>query len=233
MSNLRIHIIMHVPFEGPGCIAEWITAKGHTPSYSKLYEDACFPAIDEIDWLIIMGGPMGAYDENIYSWMSAEKQFIRSAIGAGKTVLGICLGSQLIAEVLGAKVYPNKQKEIGWFTVSVDEENASHHLLQTIAKEFPVFHWHGDTFDLPAHSKRLFQSAITPNQAYVHNEKVVGIQFHFEVTETTLKSMVEHGAEELTGTETVWKAEDILRETGTIKQNNETMFSILDTLASH
>lgn len=232
MTNLRIHIIMHVAFEGPGCIAEWISAKGHSVTYSKLFDNDKLPDISEFDWLIIMGGPMGVYDETIYHWLSDEKQFIRSAIDAGKTVLGICLGSQLIAEVLGAKVYPNNQKEIGWFPIYCDKQNTDNPLLGNLEEEFTVFHWHGDTFDLPRGSKRLFYSDITPNQAFVYNKKVIGLQFHFEVTETTLREMIENGAAELTGKASVWNATDILRDTSNIKKNNVRMFHILDNIAA-
>jgi len=179
----NIAVIMHVPFEGLGCIEQWITKNNHSVTYIRLYEKHELPDMNAIDWLIVMGGPMGVYDEAIYPWLSEEKTFIKQAIEAGKTVLGICLGSQLIAEVLGAKVYPNKQKEIGWFDVALSERAKTDSLFAGFEDKFPVFHWHGDTFDLPEGSKHLISSEVCKNQAFLYNDKVLGLQFHFEVTE--------------------------------------------------
>jgi len=113
-------------------------------AYTRFYEAHQLPGIDDIDWLIVMGGPMGVYDESFYPWLVEEKAFIKQAIEHNKTVLGICLGSQLIAEVLGAKVYPNKQKEIGWFDITLSETAARHPLFENFENQFPVFHWHGN-----------------------------------------------------------------------------------------
>lgn len=222
---------MHVPFEGLGCIEEWVNNSHHQLTYTKLYESASFPESTEFDWLIIMGGPMGVYDEAIYDWLAAEKEFVRNAINQNKVVLGICLGSQLIAEVLGAKVYPNTQKEIGWFDLKLTEEGKSDGLVTDFDASFPVFHWHGDTFDLPTGSKRLFYSDITPNQAFIYNEKVLGLQFHFEVTAESMASMVQHGADELVPGPTIQSANEILAETSYIASNNAKMHCILDALA--
>jgi GMP synthase-like glutamine amidotransferase len=231
MAKLSIHTLMHVPFEGLGCIEQWINSNNHSVSYTKLYEDNQFPEITEIDWLIVMGGPMGVYDENIYPWLTGEKIFIKEAIAAGKTVIGICLGSQLIAEVLGARVYPNTQKEIGWFNLKTSPENMKNPLLRGFENQFPAFHWHGDTFDLPEGSKRLFYSDITPNQAFLYKEKVLGLQFHYEVTRESMTEMVKHGAAELVKSETIQSAKEILAQTNYIQANNLKMFSLLDYLA--
>jgi len=227
----NIAVFMHVPFEGLGCIEQWITKNNHTVSYTKFYEDYKLPDIHTIDWLIVMGGPMGVYDEAVYPWLAEEKSYIKQAIEAGKTVLGICLGSQLIAEVLGAKVYPNKQKEIGWFDVSLSETAKTDSLFAGFEDKFPVFHWHGDTFDLPEGSTHLTSSNVCRNQAFLYNEKVLGLQFHFEVTEETLQGMVEHGTSELVESETIQSADRILSTTDYIATNNLRMHQILDNLA--
>jgi GMP synthase-like glutamine amidotransferase len=231
MKKLAIHVFMHVPFEGLGCIEQWISKNNHTVSYTQFYEDYKLPGIDDIDWLIVMGGPMGVYDEAIYSWLAEEKAFIKQAIDKGKTILGICLGSQLIAEVLGAKVYPNKQKEIGWFDVSLSETAKTHPLLAGFEESFPVFHWHGDTFDLLVGSSHLISSDVCKNQAFLYNEKVLGLQFHFEVTPETLRGMVENGTGELIESETIQSADKILSTAGFIASNNRKMHQILDNLA--
>lgn len=229
-KKLKIHTLQHVPFEGLGCIDQWITTKGHIVDYTKLYDKPQFPSLNKFDWLIVMGGPMGVYDESIYPWLKEEKEFIRRAIESGKIVVGICLGSQLIAEVLGAKVYPNKQKEIGWFDIQKTEFAKSHPLLEQIEEQFTVFHWHGDTFDLPADSERLFSSAVCLNQAFLYKKKVLGLQFHFEVTSQTLKEMIENGMSELVEDKTIQSATKIMEQTKYIESNNKKMFQILDYL---
>ena len=230
MKKLNIHTFMHVPFEGLGCIEQWITQNDHSVSYTKFYENYNLPALEELDWLIVMGGPMGVYDEAIYPWLADEKNFIKQAIGKGKTVIGICLGSQLIAEVLGAKVYPNKQKEIGWFNLSLTNEGKNEQLLNEFENEFPVFHWHGDTYSLPEASKRLFSSKVCENQAFLYNDKVLGLQFHFEVTKESMNDMVKHGASELIENETIQSVEKILAQLKYIEANNQKMYSILNNL---
>src|SRR2546428_2396131 len=118
---MNIHYFQHVPFEGLGCIEDWANRKSHVLSSTRFFEKHTLSDLKTIDWLIVMGGPMGVYDESEYLWLKEEKEFIKKAIDANKVVIGICLGSQLIAEVLGAKVYKNKFTEIGWFPVEVFE----------------------------------------------------------------------------------------------------------------
>lgn len=219
---------MHVHFEGLGCIENWISMHNYTLSYTRFYEKYTLPKITDIDWLIVMGGPMGVYDDNLYAWLAEEKKFISEAIHSGKTIIGICLGSQLIAEVLGAKVYQNKQKEIGWFDIEQTDNNQS--IITGIENRFPVFHWHGDTFDLPDGSINLFRSAVTKNQAFLYKGNVLGLQFHFEVTIESMNKMVGNGKEELIKCKTVQSAEEIIHQTAYIESNNQKMFIILDYL---
>lgn len=230
MKKRSIHTLMHVPYEGLGCIENWTKIKNYQVSYTKFYEDITFPDISDIDMLIIMGGPMSVYEELQFPWLIQEKTFIKSVIEAGKTVLGICLGSQLLAEVLGAKVYPNHVKEIGWFDIQKTYSGKSNSILSDVDEQFKVFHWHGDTYDIPPHCEHLFQTPNCRNQAFLYNNKVLGLQFHFEVTESTLTGMVENGKNELKKSETVQSAEEILSTTGYINNNNKMMYSILDRL---
>lgn len=230
MKSLHIHAFMHVPYEGLGCMEQWIRENNHFLSYTKFYNGDKLPNLSDIDWLIVMGGPMGVYDKTEYKWLSEEKAFIKKAIESGKTVLGICLGSQLIADVLGAKVYPNRQKEIGWFDLHITEEGKNQSLLHGFENSFSVFHWHGDTFDLPEGSVNLFRSAVTRHQGFLFNKKVLGLQFHFEVTTNTLKEMVENGINELIESETVQSASAILALTAHIEANNRKMFKIMEQL---
>jgi len=233
MRQLSVHTFMHVPFEGPGCMEQWIKRNNHVTGYTRFYEDYRLPDVEDIDWLIVMGGPMSVYDEAGYPWLAEEKAFIRKAIDAGKTVIGICLGSQLIAEVLGAKVYPNHLKEIGWFDVELSETASMLPLFTGFEKHFSVFHWHGDTYDIPAGSRQLVSSAITPNQAFLYGDNVLGLQFHLEVTTGSLQRMVDHGKEELVASYTIQSAETILEEKKYLADNNRKMFQLLDYFAGN
>jgi GMP synthase-like glutamine amidotransferase len=228
-NKLTIQVFQHVPFEGLGCIAEWIRENNHRVNYTRFYEkDYQLPETGEFDWLIIMGGPMGVYDEALYPWLTVEKEFIRNTIGKGKTVIGICLGSQLIAQVLGTGVYPNKQKEIGWFNVKLTKEAKTLPIFSDFDNEFTVFHWHGDTYDLPAGSIHLLSSKVCSHQAYLFNDKVLGLQFHLEVTVQSLREMLENGKHELVESENIQSANQILKHTENIETNNRKMFQILE-----
>jgi len=231
MKQLSVHTFMHVPFEGLGCMEQWIKDNNHSPGYTRFYENYLLPELETIDWLIVMGGPMSVCDEAIYPWLAEEKAFIRKAIELGKTVIGICLGSQLIAEALGAKVYPNNQKEIGWYEVTLSDTASKLPLFSGFEKHFQVFHWHGDTYDIPKGSRHLISSAACTNQAFLYNGNVLGLQFHLEVTGQSLQSMVDHGREELVENTTIQSAETILGETRYIDDNNRKMFLLLDYLA--
>jgi GMP synthase-like glutamine amidotransferase len=233
MKKLNIHTFIHVHFEGLGCIEQWIVKNNHSVSFTRFYEDFNLPNLEEIDWLIVMGGPMGVYDESLYPWLKAEKEFIRKAIEVGKTVIGICLGSQLIAEVLGSNVYPNKQKEIGWFDIKITKDGMNLPIMKGFEEEFPVFHWHGDTFNLPVGSKLLFSSKVCENQAFLYQYIVLGLQFHFEVTLESMYKMIENGKSELVENETIQSEKAILLKADLIKENNVRMFQILDFLETN
>lgn len=194
---MRIHFIQHVHFETPGYLLEWATAQQHTISFTKIYESVIFPAADAMDLLVVMGGPMGVYEEEQYPWLKEEKAFIKSVIAAGVKVLGICLGSQLIAEVSGSKVYPNTEKEIGWWPLQKVTNEKTLSLTESLPDEFITFHWHGDTFDLPPGAVHLFATKICPNQGFLLNEQVAGLQFHLEATPVLVQQMAAHGQHEL------------------------------------
>ncbi|WEK37432.1 MAG: amidotransferase [Candidatus Pseudobacter hemicellulosilyticus] len=193
---MQIHFIQHVPFESPGYLLQWAEEANHAISFTRTYEAAVFPDADTIALLIVMGGPMGVYDETQFPWLKAEKAFIRTVINAGKKVLGVCLGSQLVAEVLDARVYPNTQKEIGWWPLQVLPAAAG---TPTAGwpSEITVFHWHGDTFDLPAGADHLFRTDACPHQGYLVNNQVAGFQFHMEVGAPEVQHMILHCGQEL------------------------------------
>jgi GMP synthase-like glutamine amidotransferase len=228
MKSLRIHYLQHVAFEGLGCIENWVLEKGHKLSCTKFFEGDQLPNHLSYDWLIIMGGSMGVCDEEKYNWLVAEKDFIKNAIQQTKKILGICLGSQLIASALGANVYPNKEKEIGWFPITLSE-TASNPLQET-ATNFSVFHWHEDTFDLPKNTINLASSEGCKNQAFIYNEKIIGLQFHLEVTKELLNQMLSFGNDELIEGKYIQSVEMILDKTSLIEENNKRMYNLLNYL---
>ena len=155
---MNIHYLQHVPFEGLGSMEAALIAGGHQLSSTHLYKNQRLPSLKNIDWLIVMGGPMGIHDEAEYPWLLPEKKFIQQAIESGKTVLGVCLGAQLIAAALGAKIYKNSHKEIGWFKINRNPQAETTILATAIPPQAEVFHWHGDTFDLPDDSLTIAES---------------------------------------------------------------------------
>ena len=194
MNHLRFHILQHASFESPGYILEWINKNHHRVSFTKIYKDESLPEHSTYDVLVVMGGPMGVNDEAQYSWLRYEKTFIRESINMGKRVIGICLGSQLIANVLGAEVYPNSEKEIGYFPI---KKLTTEGLLEHFPDEVMVFHWHGDTFKLPSNSTLLASSEACQNQAFLFDHRVLGLQFHLEVTDDLIESFLENNRSEL------------------------------------
>lgn len=226
---MRIHYLQHVPFENLGSIEHWINEKNFSLSATKLYEDSGFPNLNDFDWLIVMGGPMGAYEEDKYPWLRDEKVFIKNAIDRNKIVLGICLGSQLIAGALGSKVFPNKEKEIGWFPVKLTQSGRNNKIFNSFPEDATVLHWHGDTFDLPGDAEHLAESPCTKNQAFVFN-KAIGLQFHLEVDEPNLKNMIKFGKDDLVSSQFVQTEKEILENTNHIKKNNEFMTKLLENI---
>lgn len=194
---MRIHYLQHVPFEGLGNVENLALLRGHQISCTRLFKYDPLPEMDEFDWLIIMGGPMNIYQENEFPWLANEKIFIKKAINTGKLVLGICLGAQLIADMLGAKVYQNRYPEIGWFDVKLTKDAHNSSIFNKFPKRFTAFHWHGDTFDLPPKCVWIAQSDACKHQAFEYDGRVVGLQFHLDTTIESIRSLIEYCSDEL------------------------------------
>jgi GMP synthase-like glutamine amidotransferase len=225
---MNIHYFQHVPFEGLGSIEQWIKARSIQVSATKFYENSYLPEVHEIDWLIVMGGPMSVNDELSYPWLLAEKNFIADAIANGKIVLGVCLGAQLIASALGANVFPNRDREIGWFPVECLAQGKNSNLKNILPERMDVFHWHGDTFDLPAHAVQLARSAGCDNQAFCIGERVLGLQFHLEATPLTVKALIETCKNDLVPGRYVQSVAEMLSVPSRFHRMNAIMDSLLD-----
>lgn len=191
---MKVQVLQHVPFEGLGSIQTWLADRGAVTQWTRFFETPSLPSVQAVDFLIVLGGPMSVNDESVFPWLASEKQFIQQVIAADKPVLGICLGAQLIANAMGARVYPNARKEIGWFDVEQVGTSGGHFLFpQTL----PVFHWHGETFDLPPGAIHLARSAACAHQAFQLGERVIGLQFHLETTPDSAMAMIAHCGDEL------------------------------------
>ncbi len=205
---MNVHVLQHVPFEGLGSIEAWLLQRGACITYTRFFESAHLPLLAGIDLVIILGGPMSVNDEEQLPWLKQEKQFIAEAIANNRAVLGICLGAQLMASALGARVYPGSEKEIGWFPV-YGESGLSGSF--TFPEQTEVFHWHGETFDLPPGAVHLASSAACRNQAFQFGEFAIGLQFHLETTRKSLESMICNCSSELAVKHRYTQTEEELR----------------------
>lgn len=190
---MRIHWLQHVPFEGLGMIEPWATERGHILTATRLFENEALPLPGEVDLLIIMGGPMGVHDQARHPWLEREKLFLEDYVRSGKPALGICLGAQLLAHVLGAEVSRNPHPEIGWWRIHRSPGGAS----IPWPEECDVFHWHGDRFALPDGAELLCSSEACDNQGFVWKGRVVGLQFHLEMTQPDIQRLCDHARDEI------------------------------------
>lgn len=208
---MRAHCFQHVPFEGLGSIGPWLSEAGYTITYTHFFRSMEVPDIQQLDLLVVLGGPMSVNDESEFPWIVMEKRFIRDAIEKEKPVLGICLGAQLIASAMGARVYPNTFKEIGW--LPIQGVSFTKEMIFRFPSSLKVFHWHGETFDLPPGATLLASSVGCRNQAFQIGNKVIGLQFHLETTPESIKDIVSHCRNEITPSQFVQAEEHILSAT--------------------
>jgi len=205
---MRAHYLQHVPFEGLGSIQRWLDAAGYQISGTRFFASALLPDPADIDLLLVLGGPMSVHDERQYAWLKDEKWFIKAMIDAGKPLLGVCLGAQLIADVLGACVYKNHEREIGWFPIQGLASGDAGRFI--FPPSLPVFHWHGETFELPAGAVHLAQSRACAHQAFQVGNSVIGLQFHLEMTTESVQAILSQCRHELKPAEYVQTEEEIL-----------------------
>jgi GMP synthase (glutamine-hydrolysing) len=193
---MHVLIIKNVFSEGPGTIADYLSAEKISCSVCDLSIGDAVPELGSFSHLIIMGGPMAVYEMQQYPYLVTEALFIDRAIKANKYVLGVCLGAQMVAHVLGAQVYPGQKKEIGWYEVTLTPEGTSDPLMSALAlpgrNAAQVFQWHGDTFDLPRNTAWLASSGLFPNQAFRYADRVYALQFHIEVTPAIVLDWLAH-----------------------------------------
>lgn len=222
---MKIHWLQHVPFEGLGYIEEWAGKRGARINCTRWLAGDAPPDPSEIDLLVIMGGPMGIHDFGQHPWLTEEKAFIRQAIDTGTRILGICLGAQLLADVLGARVYPGPQKEIGWHSLRRAEDAPPF-----LPEELIAFHWHGDTFDIPDGAVRLASSQACVNQGFIFNDRVVALQFHLETTPKSMEALITNCSHELVDAPHIQSAGKMREGTMHIAGINAAMTAVLEYL---
>ncbi|MFW5750180.1 MAG: type 1 glutamine amidotransferase [Planctomycetota bacterium] len=187
-----VHCLMHVPFEGPAMIAQWAAARGFALQTWRV-DRGELPRPEAGDRLVVLGGPMGVGDQAEHPWLGLELEFLCEQIAAQRRILGICLGAQLLAAALGARVMRQAEAEIGWFTLAADPAG----LALGLPPRCTAFHWHGETFALPTGAVRLAHSAACANQGFVWADRIFGLQFHLEVTPAAIAGMCTHCAGDL------------------------------------
>lgn len=229
---MRLGCLCHVPFEGPGAIGTWAAARGHDLSVAEAWREP-MPGVECFDGLVIMGGPMGAHDETTFPWLRGEKALIRSAVDAERMVVGVCLGAQLMADALGARVYPNAHREIGWMPIDLTSAARSTGLFERLPDRLTVFQWHGDTFDLPVGAVHLASSEGCRNQAFLAGRSALALQFHLESTGVGVEALLDHCAGDMEPARYVQDAAAIRAVTaGNVGRTNAWLFDILDRLCA-
>jgi GMP synthase-like glutamine amidotransferase len=223
---MRALCITHVAFEGPARIGDWARNRGHSLKVVRADLPETSLSLQSHDSLVVMGGPMSANDD--HDWLSSELKLIESALQQRIPVLGVCLGAQLLARALGARVFAASHKEIGWWPVHANPDPGSGEPL--LPSTFVPFHWHGETFELPNGAQRLASSPVCENQAFVFGKLALGLQFHVEASNDSVGDIVREGADDLTGGPWVQTAAAMLADCSTRCAAIEaTCYSLLDS----
>ncbi len=229
-TQIRLHVLQHVPFEDAANIGTWAEEKHYPITKTRLYENEPFPEHDSFDMLVIMGGLMNVYEYDTYPWLLRERQFIKEAIERKKAVLGVCLGAQLIADVLGGKVKRNANKEIGWHQVRMTSKGKNCELFDSFSSTFTAFQWHGDTFSIPPKAQRLAKSAACSNQAFLYSDRVLALQFHLEYSEDSIERMIRFCSDELVDAPYIQQPEELRKGYYWVKSTEKMLYLLMDRL---
>lgn len=229
---MHITILQHLPHEGPGSIADWATERGHTQRIHHLYQNEALPKPADFDLLVVLGGDMSVHDQTEHPWLAPERELIQASLDAGKPVVGICLGAQQIALTLGAAVYPNDQREVGFWPIRKTAD------VLPLPDEINVLHWHGDTFDLPPDTTLFAASAGCRNQMFLAADGLaLGLQCHIETTAGMVEDFCREDAAYLIppAGQGRWMqdAARMRAETAAYPAMRSALFALLDSFTQH
>ncbi|NOZ60015.1 MAG: type 1 glutamine amidotransferase [Euryarchaeota archaeon] len=186
---MRLLAFENAEGEHLGCLEELAEARGIEVEYRRLWRGDDLEGALDYDLLVFLGGPMSVNEESDYPYLAEEKALIRRALEVEKPLLGICLGAQLIASALGARVYPGRERELGWYPITLTGEGRRDEVFSAFPHRLEVFHWHGETFDLPAGARLLAGSELYPHQAF-RTGRSYALQYHLEVTAEMVRDWV-------------------------------------------
>lgn len=224
---MNILIITHAKFERPGIIHAWADSNQHSVQILAPYRDETLPAINDIDLLIIMGGPQSPSQLDAYPYLALEIDYIKECLIANKPMLGICLGAQLIAEALGAKTERSPHKEVGAFPIQLTTAAKQDVVFKRFQEEFTVMHWHYDMPGLPDGAQILATSHGCPRQVIRFKMNAYGLQCHFEMTAELIAGMIKHCKQDLAPSTYTQQPEAMLAT------NFSTMHQYLTQLLTH
>jgi len=212
---MAVLVLQNIACEGPGLLAPILESKGLSPHIAMMGQGGPPPSVTQFQGLVVLGGPMNVDEEERYPFLRDEVKVLQQALRTGIPVLGICLGAQLLAKALGARVYPARSREIGFSRVQLTEEGGRDPLFRTQGRFMTVFQWHGDTFDLPKDAVTLASSAVCPQQAFRYGRAAYGLQFHLEVTPGMVTSWVREYLPDLVVAGLQDKGQDMVSEART------------------
>jgi len=233
---LRLHGLRHARFEKEAEIAAWANARGHSLTHTDLWNGETPPDPSSFDFLVVMGGPMNIYEETTHPWLVQEKRCLKASIDAGKLVLGVCLGAQLLADVLGGRVTRSRHREIGWHRVQAGPDAAKSRVFASLPAEYEAFHWHGDTFSIPPGALWTAKNEACAHQAFsARGDRVVGLQFHLETNAASMAELAANCADEITVAPAKWphvqSAQTMRERPERLAPLRGLLFELLDNMA--
>jgi GMP synthase-like glutamine amidotransferase len=227
---MHIHYFQHNHFEDMGYIGDWAKSKNITTSVTRFDLKPELPSLEDFDWLVVMGGAMGVHDSDQFPWIHSEIEFIKQVIHSGKIVIGICLGSQMIASALGARVYKNTEPEMGFWPVKFSPEAQKDNVFKHFPANLMVMHFHFDTFGLPQGAVAMAESVITPIQAFRYGSNVFALQFHSELTESNTPIFISELTHEIVPGRLVQQPSEMLQNISYCRINNQVFAKMLDEI---
>ena len=225
---MRLLYLQHDPLDGPGTLLDWAESRGHTTFRCLICEGEPLPSIDSFDLLVSLGGPMGAYEEAKHPWLELEKRYLREAFASGKKILGLCLGTQMIAEALGGKAFRHSCKEFGWQPIDPTPAGLEWFSWDKGKGSFLAFQWHGDTYTLPPGAIQLARNTACEQQAFAIGNLVLGLQFHLEWTEAMMRKALAEPGVASPPSASVQTLEEIMSDPSLFESGQKHFFSLMD-----